>query len=123
MDPSCQKCYSGRVCFECIMKLDFSNPGPVYNGYSLKLTWRVETDEHSGYCSDSYEYTPAIESITGVYPLPKIFTKEDIDEDHYIDSDNPKLKNFYNKEKPGIHGDYCGASKRWIVTDALVLKN
>lgn len=93
----------------------------VYNKYQIMVTYDVQVQDHDGYCSDSYNQTEKNYERKFKYPLLKIFTNEDLDdEDNCIDLDNKKL--FYYQKRTIGHGNgYCGLGTTYTITKAEVI--
>lgn len=124
MEDCSNKCKkSGKWCGVCIMKCEFMHPKGYHAGYSIRIEFRVEEDEHTGYCSCPDETDVAVTEETGVYPLPRVFTKADIKKGK-IDCDDARLKKVYEKSfKNEGHCVCCYAKRRWIVKSAEIIKN
>lgn len=94
-------------------------PVDEYEDFELEVTYAVDEDGHSGYCSDPGEFHTTTSYETHTLPLVRSIKTSDLDEEN--ESVVSKMIELYNLEMLCGSG-VCGCYTRYTVVDNKVVK-
>ena len=114
----CKKCTDKRY---RIMN-NKPNTGEYKPNFRIIVTYMVNEESHSGYCSDPYDEEEIENEKIVEYPLISSFTNDDIDRDGNVIDVYGKVL-YYNLESEPHGNGYCGKKTTYYIKSARVVKS